>query len=185
MRLAITPTPIEGVVLVDRVRSADARGEFERIFCADELRAAGWTAPVAQVNRSLTTRRGTVRGLHFQRAPHADRKLVTCVRGEVWDVALDLRQGSASFLRWHAQVLSGANRKAMLIPPGCAHGFQALSDDAELVYCHDAPYEAAAEGGVHPLDPRAAIAWPMPVTLLSDRDAGFARLTDDFAGVAA
>lgn len=182
-RLPFAATSIAGVQLVTRQPQSDARGSFERLFCADELRAAGWTRPVVQLNRSRTARAGTVRGLHYQRSPHAETKLVSCLRGEVWDVALDLRQGSPTFLRWFGAVLSGSNGQALLIPPGCAHGFQALSDDAELLYCHDAAYEPAAEAGVHPMDPRAAVRWPLPVAALSERDAGRPHLATDFDGV--
>ena len=121
--------------------------------------------------------------MHFQYPPHAETKIVSCLRGEVWDVALDLRRGSQTFLRWHAQRLSADEGTALLIPPGCAHGFQTLSDDAELLYCHSAAYTAAAEGGVHPNDPRVAVAWPLAITALSERDAAFAALPDDYPGV--
>jgi len=182
-RLPSVATPIAGLRVVTRQPRTDERGSFERVFCADELREVGWQRPVAQINRSLTARAGTVRGLHFQRWPHAETKLVSCLRGEVWDVALDLRRGSPTFLQWFATALSASNGQALLIPPGCAHGFQALSDDAELLYCHDAAYEAAAEDGVHPLDPRAAVPWPLPVSALSGRDAGRLHLAPDFDGV--
>ncbi|MBX3638481.1 MAG: dTDP-4-dehydrorhamnose 3,5-epimerase family protein [Rubrivivax sp.] len=182
-RLPFVATPIAGLQVVTRQPRGDARGLFERLFCADELRDAGWTRPLAQVNRSRTARSGTVRGLHFQHAPHAETKLVSCLRGEVWDVALDLRRGSPTFLQWFGTTLSEANGQALLIPPGCAHGFQALSDDAELLYCHDAAYEAKAEDGVHPLDPRIDVRWPLPMAGLSERDAGRAYLAPDFDGV--
>ena len=118
---------------VQRQPLQDARGLFERMFCADELAAAGWTQPIAQINHSVTRQRGSVRGLHYQRPPHAEMKLVSCLRGEVWDVAVDLRAGSPTFLQWHAEHLSPSNACALLIPPGFAHGFQALTDDAELL----------------------------------------------------
>ena len=108
-RLQIEDTPLAGLKRVRRARLGDARGFLARLFCADELRAAGWSAPLAQVNHTRTLQRGSVRGLHFQRAPHAEKKLVQCLRGEVWDVALDLRRGSPTFLQWHAETLSGEN----------------------------------------------------------------------------
>jgi dTDP-4-dehydrorhamnose 3,5-epimerase len=182
-RLTIEATALAGVMRVRRERLRDGRGAFERLFCAEELCVAGWLRPVAQVNRSVTVRRGTVRGLHCQWAPHAEMKLVSCMSGEVWDVAVDLRAGSPTFLRWHAERLSADNGVALLVPEGCAHGFQTLSDDAELLYCHSAPYVAAAEGGVHPQDPRLAIAWPLPVEGLSARDAAHAPIGADFRGV--
>jgi dTDP-4-dehydrorhamnose 3,5-epimerase len=168
---------------VRRERLGDARGRFERLFCADELRAAGWTRPVAQVNRTVTAHRATVRGLHYQRAPYAEMKLVSCTRGAVWDVAVDLRAGSPTFLRWHAERLSADEGTALLVPEGCAHGFQALVDDVELVYCHSAAYVLEAEGGLHAQDPRLAIDWPLPVEGLSVRDASHPPIGGDFRGV--
>lgn len=187
-RLQVTDTPLAGLKLVRRQRLGDARGFLSRLFCAGELAAAGWPGPVAQVNHSLSARAGTVRGLHWQRPPHAEAKLVSCLRGSVWDVAVDLRAGSATFGRWHAQLLAAGNGCALLIPAGFAHGFQALEDGAELLYCHSAAFAATAEAGIHPLDDRLAIGWPLPVTGLSARDAALpvpASLPDVLHGVPA
>lgn len=182
-RLSLAPLPLPGLVRVQRQPLRDARGFFERLFCAEELAEVGWTQPIAQINRSLTHQAGSVRGLHYQQPPHAEMKLVTCLRGAVWDVAVDLRAGSPTFLRWHAELLSAENGCALLIPPGFAHGFQAQSFEAELLYCHSAPHAPESEAGLHPLDARLAIAWPLPVQGLSARDAGQAWLTEDFQGV--
>lgn len=170
-------------MLVRRRPHPDTRGTFARLFCADALAGAGWTGPIAQINHSVTTTCGTVRGLHYQQAPFAEMKLVSCVRGQVWDVAVDLRRDSPTFGHWHAQALSQQSGMAMLIPHGCAHGFQALSDDAELVYCHSAPYAPQAQHGVFPGDPRLAIAWPLPMHGLSERDAALPGLSADFTGI--
>jgi dTDP-4-dehydrorhamnose 3,5-epimerase len=161
----------------------DARGAFSRLFCADELLDAGWSWPIVQVNHSLTRGRGSVRGLHYQKQPYAEAKLVSCIRGEVWDVAVDLRKGSPTFLRWHAERLSAADGAALFIPPGCAHGFQVLSDEAELVYCHSAAYKPDAEAGVHVHDARLKITWPLFAQGLSERDANFGPLSADFEGI--
>jgi dTDP-4-dehydrorhamnose 3,5-epimerase len=169
-RFKLRPQGIEGVMLVERERLEDERGYFSRLFCADELRASGWPGPVAQINHSLTRKRGTVRGMHFQHPPHLEAKIVTCLRGAVWDVALDLRAGSPSFLRWCAVELSPESRCALIVPAGCAHGFQALTDEVELVYCTSTPYTAEADSGVNPLDPAIAITWPLAVSVLSDKD---------------
>lgn len=174
---------IAGVHVVERRRIGDERGHLERLFCADSLSALGWDAPIMQVNHTLTRRRGSVRGMHFQRAPHAELKLVSCIRGEVWDVALDLRAGSPTFLKWHAQHLSAENGAALLIPRGCAHGFQTLSDDVELIYCHSVAYQPSAEGGVNPLDTRVGIRWPLEVIGLSERDAGHPFIDEHFVGL--
>jgi dTDP-4-dehydrorhamnose 3,5-epimerase len=154
------------------------------LFCAEELSVAGWKKPIAQINHTRTSRRGTVRGMHFQRAPHSEMKLVSCIRGSVWDVAVDLRKGSATFLQWHAEELSAENGRAMLIPEGFAHGFQSLTDDVELLYCHSAPYHAEAEDGLNPADPELAIAWPLEITELSGRDTQHPMIGQTFAGLA-
>ena len=182
-RLAVTGLPLAGLKLVEPQRFADARGFFERLFCAEELRGAGWTDPIAQINHTSTARKGTVRGMHFQRPPYAEMKLVSCVRGEIFDVAVDLRRNSPTFLNWHAERLSAENCRAMLIPKGFAHGFQALTDDTDLIYCHSAPYDAASEGGLNPHDPRLAIAWPLPIAEMSARDAQAPVLDSAFIGV--
>lgn len=182
-RFTITDTPLAGLKRVQRQRLGDHRGFLQRLFCAEELRAAGWSGAVAQINHTCTAKRGTVRGMHFQHPPHAEIKLVSCLRGEVWDVAVDLRAGSSTLGCWHAELLSADNGAALLIPHGFAHGFQALSDDAELVYCHSAAHAPAAEGGLNPLDARLAIAWPLPPVELSSRDAGHLALTPEFAGL--
>lgn len=182
-RLTVTPLPLAGLHRVQRQQLTDSRGDLSRIFCAHELASVGWRWPIAQVNHTRTARRGTVRGLHFQQVPHAEAKLVSCIRGEVWDVAVDLRTGSPTFLQWHAQLLSADNGCALLIPQGFAHGFQTLTDDVEMLYCHSAAYAPQAEAGIHPLEPRLAIAWPLPVSDLSPRDAAHARLISDFEGV--
>ena len=182
-RFAITDTPLAGLKVVERIARGDARGFLVRMFCAEELAAAGWQRPIAQINHTSTARSGTVRGMHFQHPPHSETKLVMCVRGAVWDVAVDLRAGSPTVLRWHAQVLSAENRLALLIPRGFAHGFQAQSDDCELVYLHDAAYAPASEGALNALDPKLAISWPQPVTERSARDQEHPMLASDFQGI--
>lgn len=182
-RFTVTDLPLAGLKRVQRQRLGDNRGFLARLFCADELASTGWTKPVAQINHTYTAKQGTVRGMHFQRPPHAETKLVSCIRGEVWDVAVDLRAGSPTFLHWHAERLSAENGCALLIPEGFAHGFQALTDDVELLYCHSEAYAAHAEGGLNPTEPRLGIAWPLAIAELSARDAGHALIASDFEGV--
>ena len=182
-RLTVNECPLKGLKLVTRSRHGDQRGFLSRIFCKDELLTAGWINPIAQINHSYTAKKGTVRGLHFQHTPYAEMKLVTCIRGEVWDVAVDVRRESPTFLKHHAETLSAENGRALLIPEGFAHGFQALSDDVELLYCHSQPYMPDAEAGLNPLDPALAIDWPLAVAELSLRDAGQPMLNPDFKGV--
>lgn len=183
-RFRALPTPLDGVLCIERRVLADERGAFERLFCADELAAYGFPSAPAQINRSLTRNPGTVRGMHFQYPPHGEVKLVSCLRGRVFDVAVDLRRASPTFLRWHGCELSGDNHRSLLIPEGFAHGFQVLEADSELIYCHSVAYAPAAEGGLHPLDPRLAIAWPLPPVGLSARDAAHPPVAADFVGVA-
>ncbi|MCO5400264.1 dTDP-4-dehydrorhamnose 3,5-epimerase family protein [Ralstonia soli] len=182
-RLTLLGTPLNGLYEVTRQLLGDERGFFTRLFCAEELAAHGFHAPIAQVNHSYTQRRGTIRGVHFQHPPHAETKLVSCLRGRVFDVAVDLRHGSATFLRWHAIELSAQRHNSLLIPPGFAHGFQTLEDDCEMLYLHSAPHVAAAEGGLRPTDDRLAITWPLAVTACSERDRSHPALTSAFTGL--
>ena len=182
-RFVVTATPLPGVMRIQRQPLADARGALTRLFCAQELADAGWHGPIAQINHTRTVQRGTVRGLHYQRPPSAETKLVSCLHGAVWDVVVDLRTGSPSFLHWYAEELSADNHTALLIPPGCAHGFQALQDNTELLYLHSAPHSPHCEGAVHVSEPKLAIAWPLPIANLSARDAAHAPLTSEFEGI--
>ena len=183
MSLTVTALPLSGLTLVERRRVGDNRGFLARLFSAEELAAAGWARPVVQINHTYTSKRGAVRGMHYQRPPHAEMKLVSCIRGKVWDVAVDVRRGSPTFLHWHAEELSAENGCAMLIPEGFAHGFQALSDDVELIYCHSAAYRPEAEGGLRATDPRLDIRWPLPAAELSPRDSGHPLLDAAFLGI--
>lgn len=183
-RFTVLDLPLAGLKRVTRQRWGDKRGFLTRVFCAEELAAAGWHQPVAQINHTYTACQGTVRGLHYQMPPHAEMKLVSCLHGEVWDVAVDLRAGSPTFLQWHAERLSADNGHALLIPEGFAHGFQALSDEVELLYCHSAAYSAAAERGLHPQDAVLGIAWPLTITEMSTRDAAHPQLDAHFTGLA-
>ena len=163
VQLSCTGTPLPGLTVIERCRREDSRGSFSRLFCADELTAAGIALSIAQINESFTRRRGSVRGLHFQYPPHAEAKLVTCILGEIFDVAIDLRRGSSTFLKWHAERLSQANGRGLFIPAGFAHGFQTLTDDCRLIYLHSAPYAPESEGGLSARDPALRIEWPLPI----------------------
>lgn len=182
-RLSLNPAPLAGLVTVTRQPLGDERGSLERLFCSRELASAGWLKPVAQINLTRTRSRGTVRGMHYQRPPHAEMKLVTCLRGEVHDVVVDIRRGSPTFLRWHAVHLSATEPQALLIPEGFAHGFQSLTEDVELLYCHSEHYAADAEAGLSPTDPTLDIPWPLPITTISNRDAGHPHVSDLFHGI--
>jgi dTDP-4-dehydrorhamnose 3,5-epimerase len=182
-RFTIFDTRIAGLRIVERHRIGDERGFLSRLFCAQELAGSGWSKPIAQINYTCTKKLGTVRGMHFQHPPHAEIKLVSCLGGEVWDVAVDLRSGSSTFLEWHAERLSAENGRALLIPEGFAHGFQTLSDEAELLYCHSTAYAPHADAGLNPRDQRLRISWPLPIADLSARDAAHPPLSAVFAGI--
>ena len=169
-RLKVTNLPIDGLKLIEMHALGDSRGHLTRLFCAEELRVAGWTKPIAQINYTYTSKRGTVRGMHFQRSPYSEMKLVCCMRGEILDVALDLRPESKTYLQHHAEYLSAQKGNALLIPEGFAHGFQTLTDDVDLIYCHSMSYRAAAEAGVNHSDKKLCIEWPLAITEISDRD---------------
>ena len=179
----IHATSLEGLMILHRKPLTDSRGFFERMFCHNELLSVMHSRSICQVNRTVTINRGTLRGLHFQHAPHAELKIVSCLRGEVYDIAVDLRRNSPTFLEWHAEILSHNNNLSVMIPEGFAHGFQTLTDDCEMIYFHTAEYSAVAESGVNCLDPRLAIIWPEVVTGWSSRDASMALLENDFSGV--
>lgn len=182
-RFDFIPTPLTGLMLVQRKAIEDHRGFLSRFYCAEEFRAAGIDKPVAQINHTLTRQRGAVRGLHFQHPPHAETKLVSCLRGEVLDVAVDLRRDSPTFLHWHGEILSAANRKSLLIPEGYAHGFQTLTEDCELIYLHTSSYHPEAEGALNMADPRLNIAWPLPANDLSERDRNHPFISQNFQGI--
>lgn len=168
--MIFTELSIPGVYTIAVEPRQDARGTFARVFCADEFGALGLNTHWAQMNVSVTQETGTLRGMHFQRPPHSEVKVVRATRGEVHDVIVDLRAGSPTFGRHLAVRLSATQRNAIYIPQGVAHGFQTLTDDSELFYMHSTPYTPGAEGGVQALDPALGINWPLPVTLRSPRD---------------
>ncbi|MBP1858228.1 dTDP-4-dehydrorhamnose 3,5-epimerase family protein [Rhizobium herbae] len=184
-RFTARETPLEGLFVVSRKTMSDERGFLSRLFCEADLAAFGWQGHLAQLNETGTLRKGTVRGMHFQRPPHAEIKLVTCTRGRILDVAVDIRQHSPTFLRHFAVELSEDNACSLLIPKGFAHGFQALTDDVRMIYAHSEPYAASSEGGLNPEDPALGIDWPLPVVNLSPRDGSHALLSQDYRGVAA
>lgn len=183
-RFDIAKTSLADLALLQRRPIGDERGYLERLFCVEELAPVFGQRGIEQINRTVTATRGVVRGLHFQRPPHAEMKLVACLRGQVFDVAVDLRRGSPTFLKWHGEILSEDNHRTLLIPEGFAHGFQTLTPDCEMIYFHTAAYHPEVEGSLNARDPRLAIAWPEPVTDQSPRDKMSPMLTPDFDGVA-
>jgi len=176
--MIFTETAVPGAVVIEPERSADERGFFARSFCAREFAAHGLDARVAQCNISFNRAKGTLRGLHFQRPPHAEAKLVRCTTGRVYDVIVDLRPDSPAFCRHFAIELSARNRIMLYVPAGVAHGFQTLEDESEVFYQMSAPYERDAAAGVRWDDAAFAIAWPLAVSVVSARDRSY----PDFAG---
>jgi len=181
MRLRQTKLSALSVVEVQTI--TDERGAFSRWFCMRELAGIFGRREIVQINHSRTSRIGAVRGLHFQYPPAAEMKCVRCIRGRVCDMAVDLRQGSPTFLRWHAEELSPDNGRMMVIPEGFAHGFQVLEEESELFYLHTAFYTPEAEGGVRFNDPAVGIDWPLAVTDVSGRDRSHPLLDENFAGM--
>jgi dTDP-4-dehydrorhamnose 3,5-epimerase len=171
--LKFEPTPLEGAYIIDLVRLEDERGFFARSFCQDEFRARGLRSTIAQCNVSWNRRRGTLRGLHFQAAPHEEAKVVRCTQGAIWDVIVDLRTSSPTRLHWHAVELDANNRRALYIPEGFAHGFQTLADNSEVLYQMSELYHLELARGVRWDDPRLSIRWPLPDPILSERDRSY------------
>jgi dTDP-4-dehydrorhamnose 3,5-epimerase len=163
-RFLVYDTPLAGLKLVERKPVGDARGFLSRLFRASDLAAAGWTGGIAQINHTQTKKQGALRSIHFQRAPHAETKLVSCLRGAVWDVAVDLRAGSPTILKWHAAELSADNHRALLIPEGFAHGFQTLTEYCELLYLHSWPGRPTPKAACSRRTPRSPSPgrWPPP-----------------------
>lgn len=182
-RFMVTNLPFQGLRIIERQRLSDDRGFLSRLFCATELAAAGWHRPIAQINHTATSQRGTVRGLHYQCPPHAEVKLVTCLNGKSWHVAVDLRAGSPTLLQWHVEILSAIDNRALLIPEGFAHGYQTLCTNVELLYFHTAAYHPSAEAALNARDPRLAIPWPLEITELSPKDAMHPLINSKFEGI--
>ena len=180
----ILATPILGLMVVETIPNVDTRGAFVRLYCEQELNTLIGHRKIVQINHSRTVNIGAVRGMHFQHAPHAEMKFVRCLKGRVWDVAVDLRHGSPTFLHWHAEELTPSNGRMMVIPEGFAHGFQALTDNVELLYCHSAPFSPHSEAALDAQDERLAITWPLPILNRSHRDQSPEWLAPDFKGIA-
>lgn len=182
-RFRVDECDIPGVYVLQRDRLADERGYLERMFCTDDLGDLLEGSDIVQINHTLTKKAGMVRGLHFQYPPFAEKKFVSCISGEVFDVAVDLRKDSPTFLHWHAELLTDANGKTLFIPEGFAHGFQTLTDDCELLYLHTAPYSAESEGGLNATDEQIGIRWPKAIAGQSERDATLPTVNHEFAGI--
>lgn len=174
-------TSIAGAYEVRHDVRSDPRGRFKRQYCQREFAEAGLNSQWVQVNHSVTLGRGSIRGMHFQRPPAAEIKLVSCPVGRAFDVVVDLRDGSETFLKWIVVEIDEAT--SCYVPAGCAHGFQALTDEVHLIYFHSADYAPECEGGIRFDDPAIDIKWPLPIGKVSDRDRSFAMFGDRFKGI--
>lgn len=181
--MKIAAMPLKGAFIIEPEPFEDTRGRFSRIFCKKEFQAIGLEKDIAQVNHSVTVQKGAIRGMHFQRPPMAEIKMVKCLRGSVFDVIIDLRKGSSTFLKWHGEILSAENMKMMYVSEGFAHGFQTLEEDSELLYFHTEFYSSEHEGGVRFDDPLINIQWPMEITDISEKDRNHPLLSQDFEGI--
>jgi dTDP-4-dehydrorhamnose 3,5-epimerase len=182
--MELRSTYIAGLMVASNSAFKDDRGAFRRLFCNDALQSVTQARSIVQINHSITRTPGAVRGMHFQRQPAAEMKMVRCLRGRVWDVAVDLRQGSSTYLQWFGLELSPDDGELFIIPEGFAHGFQVLEPDSELLYLHTAPYTPSCEGGLRHDDPVLKITWPLPVQDLSLRDKQHALIDSNFQSIA-
>jgi dTDP-4-dehydrorhamnose 3,5-epimerase len=173
--MIFTSTRFEDALLIDIEPKEDERGFFARTWCREELATRGLDAEIAQESVSYNRFRGTVRGLHFQRPPHEETKIVRCARGAIFDVIIDLRPHSRSYLQWQGFELTAENRRAVYIPKGFAHGFQTLAEHCEINYQISTSYAPESAGGYRYDDSAFRIAWPIAVTVISERDLGWPR----------
>ncbi len=177
------PLPLAGACLIEPEPYSDERGWFARTYCKREFAAIGHTAEWVQLNHSFTKDKGTIRGMHFQLPPYSEIKMVRCIAGAVWDVVVDIRKDSPSFLQWYATELNPGNRHMLYIPAGFAHGFQTLKPDTELIYHHSEYYQPGVESGLRFDDPALSLSWPLPVTVVSDRDRSHPLIQETFKGI--
>jgi dTDP-4-dehydrorhamnose 3,5-epimerase len=182
-RFEYEDAPINGVKFIRKLPILDDRGVFTRLYDAEEMRSLGWQKPIADINLSFTRERGTVRGMHYQLPPYAESKLIWCVVGVVFDVLVDLRFGSPTFLETFEREISSERQEGILAPEGIAHGFQTLTDHVEMLYCHSAPFRTRSQANVNPLDQRIAISWPLAITNMSQKDSNSAFLSEDYKGI--
>lgn len=176
------PTSLNGVFIIEAQRLSDERGWFSRLFCKEELKTIG-SFNISQINQSFNSKKGTLRGMHYQNMPHAESKIVQCLQGCVQDVIVDLRKNSATFLKYFSVVLSGSDSKMVYIPKGCAHGFLAMEDNSMLLYFHDTPYTPGFEGGIKWDDPKVNVKWKFKPLFMSEKDLNREYLGETFSGI--
>lgn len=166
-------TPLAGACLIDPNLISDERGFFARTYCRSEFEEKGLNSDLVQCNISFNKRRGTLRGMHYQKAPYAEAKLVRCTQGAIYDVIIDLRSSSQTYTRWYGVELTAKNRRALYVPEGFAHGFLTLEDNTEILYQMSEFFHSDGAAGVRHNDPAFAIEWPANITVISERDANY------------
>ncbi len=181
--MIFTAAPLAGTYLVDLTAFSDSRGWFARTYCKNEFSQIGHHKEWVQLNHSFTRQAGALRGMHYQLPPFAEIKMVRCIAGAVFDVVVDIRKHSATFLQWFGTSLSAENKKMIYIPEGFAHGFQTLTENCELLYHHTEFYTPGAEAGIRYNDEKVNIQWPLAPTDISDRDREHPLLDDQFEGI--
>ena len=181
--MRINKLPLERAFVIEPEPFTDDRGIFARVFCQRELQNMPHGKNIVQINHSMTRQKGAIRGMHFQQPPRAEIKMVKCLRGSVFDVMIDLRSDSSTFLKWHGEKLSAENMKMLYIPEGFAHGFQTLEQNSELLYLHTEFYSPEYEGSIRYDDPSLNILWPIEVTDISLRDQSHPLLSSEFKGI--
>ena len=181
--MTFTPLTLKGSYLVSVVPFEDERGWFARTYCKNEFEEIAHTKEWVQMNHSFTKQKGTIRGMHYQLPPYSEIKLVRCIAGSIYDVIIDLREQSSTYLQWFGTELSAKNKQMMYIPEGFAHGFQTISDDCELIYLHSQFYQPGVEKGIRYNDPQLNIEWPETVTVISERDTQHPLLDMNFKGI--
>jgi dTDP-4-dehydrorhamnose 3,5-epimerase len=179
-RFNIRNTSLPGLYLIDRIPIKDDRGWLERIYCQDSIGELANGKAIRQITKTLTVKKGTVRGLHFQKTPYAETKIISCIKGKIWDVAVDLRKNSPTFLKYFAVELSENQHLSLLVPEGFAHGFQSLTNNCQIIYFNTSNHNSDAEGGINALDPKLSIQWPLEISLRSMRDANHQFIENNF-----
>ena len=182
-KLTITETPLKGLYIIETNAFIDHRGAFARWFCEEELAEILGKRHIKNVNFSRTVKKGSIRGMHFQKPPHAEMKLVRCIRGRILDVVVDIRTGSPTFLQHYAVELSAENMKMFAVPEGFAHGFQSLDENVEMLYLHTEFYNKESEDALRYNDPKLNIQWPLQITELSEKDANHPLIDSNIIGV--
>lgn len=180
--MIFAPTPLNGCFEINVSPHTDNRGWFMRYYCKDSFLKIGHNKEWNQFNHSFTKNRGTIRGMHFQKHPYQEIKLIRCIQGSIFDVVIDLRKNSPTFLQWYGTDLSADNRKMIYIPAGFAHGFQTLTDNCELLYHHSEPYQPGYEGGISYNDACFNIEWPLPLSVISEKDTSYGIFESNFKG---